>query len=152
MSTLESHWFIARGQSVNLPEQFVNDCAWSDGAHACDGGQSSLAAADILDKFGGRVPTRDAYGGYLSVDGGCYLDVLQDAGMMTDSDKEEEEEERAENKPKPVELSAEGPTSAVRLTDWVVLPERDDVATKHALYTRGPLAVGVNVVDEALYY
>ena len=35
ISSVESHWFIANGQSVNLPEQFVNDCAWSFQAHAC---------------------------------------------------------------------------------------------------------------------
>eukprot|EP00581_Thalassiosira_minuscula_P018176 CAMPEP_0183715224 /NCGR_PEP_ID=MMETSP0737-20130205/9545_1 /TAXON_ID=385413 /ORGANISM="Thalassiosira miniscula, Strain CCMP1093" /LENGTH=824 /DNA_ID=CAMNT_0025944313 /DNA_START=105 /DNA_END=2579 /DNA_ORIENTATION=+ len=138
VSALESHWFIANGQSVVLPEQFVNDCAWSDAAHACDGGDSGGAAKNLIDKFGGKVPTRDAYGGYLSVDGGCYLDVLEDLGMM----------DVGENG----KLAASEPSSMVQLTDWVALPERDDIATKHALYTKGPLSVALNVVDEATYY
>mmetsp|Transcript_4629 Transcript_4629/g.8222 ORF Transcript_4629/g.8222 Transcript_4629/m.8222 type:complete len:733 (-) Transcript_4629:125-2323(-) len=134
VSALESHWYIANGQSVDLPEQFVNDCAWSDSAHACDGGNSGPAAIDIIDKFQGKVPTRDAYGGYLSVDGGCYVDILQDMGLMDDNEL----------------LSTS--SSAVQLTDWVVLPTRDDIATKHALYTKGPLSIALNVVPEALYY
>ncbi|KAL7540674.1 hypothetical protein ACHAXR_010294 [Thalassiosira sp. AJA248-18] len=124
ISALESHWFINHGQSVDLPEQFVNDCTWSDGAHACDGGESAVAALNIIDKFHGKVPLRDSYGGYLSVDGGCYVDILSNIAS----------------------------SSTVQLTDWVVLPVRDDIATKHALLTKGPLAIALNVVDEAMYY
>ncbi|KAL7551679.1 hypothetical protein ACHAWF_017188 [Thalassiosira exigua] len=124
ISSLESHWRITHGESVTLPEQFVNDCAWSDSTHACDGGDSGYAAKALINRFDGRVPTRDEYGGYLSVDGACYNG----------------------------EGGSASPSRGVRLTDWVVLPSRDDIATKHALYTKGPLAVSLNVVDEALYY
>lgn len=139
VSAMESHWYIANGQSVDLPEQFVNDCAWSDAVHACDGGESAYAAKQIVDRFGGNVPTRDAYGGYLSVDGGCYVDILQNMGMTNEDD---------------VNLSSTtAPTeSMVQLTDWAVVPSRDDVAAKHALFTKGPLAIALNVVDEAMYY
>ena len=137
ISALESHWFIAHGQSVDLPEQFVNDCTWSDDVNACDGGESGVAGMEIIRKFGGRVPTREEYGGYLSVDGGCYIDILQDIGIMDGSQNNQ--------------LSMT-PSSTVQLTDWVVLPERDEIATKHALFTKGPLSVALNVVDEALYY
>ena len=92
---------------------------------------------EIIRKFGGRVPTREEYGGYLSVDGGCYIDILQDIGIMDGSQNNQ--------------LSMT-PSSTVQLTDWVVLPERDEIATKHALFTKGPLSVALNVVDEALYY
>ena len=68
------------------------------------------------------------------MDGGCYVDILQDMGLMDDNEL----------------LSTS--SSAVQLTDWVVLPTRDDIATKHALYTKGPLSIAVNVVREALYY
>jgi hypothetical protein len=135
VSSLESHWRITHGETVTLPEQFVNDCAWSDSTHACDGGDSGYAAKALINRFDGRVPTRDEYGGYLSVDGACYVDVLKDVGII-DND----------------EGGSESPSRGVRLTDWVVLPSRDDIATKHALYTKGPLAVSLNVVDEALYY
>ena len=40
----------------------------------------------------------------------------------------------------------------VQLTDWVLVPARDEIAFKHALYTQGPLSIAVNVVDEAMYY
>jgi len=136
VSAMESHWFIHHGESVDLPEQFVNDCSWSDAAHACDGGESGYAAISIVERFQGMVPTRDAYGGYLSVDGKCYVDILQDLGMMGWSFDE---------------VPSAAP-STVRLTDWVVLPPRDDVATKHALFTKGPLSIALNVVSEALYY
>jgi len=138
-SALESHWFIAHNQSVHLPEQFVNDCAWSDAAHACDGGDAGFAAKTIIDNFNGKVPTRDAYGGYLSVDGGCYVDILHDIGMMGDNEL----------------LSSTPPSSSssmVTLSDWVVLPPRDDITTKHALFTKGPLSIAMNIVEEALYY
>ena len=63
---MESHWFINHGgQHVDLPEQFVNDCAWSENVHACDGGESAIAAKVIIDNFKGRIPTRDAYGGEI---------------------------------------------------------------------------------------
>lgn len=137
ISALESHWYIAHNQSVNLPEQFVNDCAWSDGANACDGGDSGAAAMDIISKFQGRVPTRDVYGGYLSVDGGCYVDILQDLGMLGDEG---------------TKVSFANPSFTVQLTEWVEVPPRDDTAAKHALLTKGPLAIALNVVDAALYY
>lgn len=136
ISAMESHWFITHGgQHVDLPEQFVNDCAWSENVHACDGGESAIAAKVIIDNFKGKIPTRDAYGGYLSVDGGCYVDILQDMGMMDDN-----------------ELMSKPSSSTVQLTDWVLLPERDDIATKHALYTKGPVAIAMNIVEEAIYY
>jgi len=40
----------------DLPEQFVNDCAWSNAVHACDGGESGHAAKAIVEMFGGMVP------------------------------------------------------------------------------------------------
>ncbi len=74
----------------------------------------------------------------MSVDGGCYVNVLQDVGMMGSNFNEQP--------------SNESPPTTVQITDWVVLPSRDDIATKHALYTKGPLAIALNVVDEAMYY
>jgi hypothetical protein len=138
LSALESHWFIAHGQSVVLPEQFVNDCAWSRGASGCDGGNANTAAAVVIDRFQGKVPTRDAYGGYLSIDGECYVNVLQEAGLMGGSNG--------------LLSSAAIPSSSVQLTNWMALPPRDDVVAKHALFTQGPLSVAFNVVDESLYY
>jgi len=141
IAALESHWFITHGQSVILPEQFVNDCAWSDAVHACDGGDAGEGAKSLISKFQGKVPTREAYGGYLSVDGACYLDILQDVGVM---DEKEHNQLSA--------ISAPSSPSTVQLTDWVTFLKRDDIATKHALFTKGPLSVALNVVDEAIYY
>ena len=136
ISAMESHWFITHGQAVDLPEQFVNDCAWGEGTHACDGGDASYAAKQIIERFQGVIPTRNAYGGYLSVDAECFVDVLQNMGMMNEDFS-----------------TTELPSSnTVKLTDYVLLPTRDDIATKHALYTQGPLSIAINVVDEAIYY
>jgi len=139
VSAVESHWFIKHGQTVVLPEQFINDCSWSEGTHGCDGGDSGFAAKQMISRFGGMIPTREAYGGYLSVDGGCYVDILQDMGMMSGISFNDI-------------ASASSPPNVVQLTDWVLVPSRDEIAFKHALYTQGPLSIAVNVVDEAMYY
>ena len=108
------------------------DCGWSNSSLACDGGIVGVAAMQLIDRFHGRVPTREVYGGYLSVDGRCYTDILESIGMM--------------------ERVASTLSSTVQFTDWVVIPTRDDIAIKHALLNHGPLSVGFNVVDESLYY
>jgi hypothetical protein len=61
-ATLESNWFLATNLSsiVDIPEQFIVDCAWdNDGSHACDGGNADSAAHTIAHRFGGIVPTRE---------------------------------------------------------------------------------------------
>ena len=71
------------------------------------------------------------------MDGACYVDILRDAGVLDGGGGE------------PTAASS----AVVRLTDWwAVLSSRDDVATKQALFTKGPLSVALNVVDKLLYY
>ncbi|KAL7481184.1 hypothetical protein ACHAW6_006863 [Cyclotella cf. meneghiniana] len=142
ISALESHWFITNSQSVILPEQFVNDCLWTNYSSACDGGQSSVAAVAVLKRFGGMVPTHAVYGGYLSVDGQCYVDILAGLGMLHGN----------RDSLSSTQSASSASSSTVRLLDWTILPERDEVSVKHALINRGPLSVGFNVVDESLYY
>lgn len=72
------------------------------------------------------------------MDAECYVDILQDMGMMDDGSINE--------------LSSTSSSNTVQLTDWVVLPSRDVVAFKHALVTKGPLSIAVNMVEEAMYY
>jgi len=84
------------------------------------------------------------------VDGGCYIDILQSMGMMGGSVVDEDWVWPW--KGTPASDPAPESASAVKLTDWAVLPVRDDVAVKHALFTKGPLSVALNVVDEAMYY
>jgi hypothetical protein len=121
---------------VQLPEQFINDCLWSDDNFGCDGGQSYSAAVAAMKRFGGVVPLAETYGRYLSVDGQCYVDILEGLGMLHGRET----------------LLSQTQPSTVQMTDWVILPERDEVAIKHALLNRGPLSVGFNVVPESLYY
>ena len=71
------------------------------------------------------------------MDAECYVDILQDMGMMNENINE---------------LSSNAVSNMVQLTDWVVLPSRDDIAFKHALVTKGPISIAVNVVEEAMYY
>ncbi|CAD7941096.1 unnamed protein product [Amoebophrya sp. A25] len=71
ISAIESVNFIKMGKAVNLPEQFVIDCTWDTDLAACDGGESNLGAEQIIARFGGRVPTTESYGQYLTVDGYC---------------------------------------------------------------------------------
>ncbi|EED87851.1 papain cysteine protease, partial [Thalassiosira pseudonana CCMP1335] len=121
---IESRWYITNSKFVKLPEQFTVDCLWSEHTQACDGGEAGDAAVLLLDRFQGNIPTRDAYGSYLSSDGTCYE----------------------------VSSTSSSSSSMVQITNWVVIPYRDDVAMKHALLKKGPLSVAFNVVDESLYY
>ncbi|CAD7926379.1 unnamed protein product [Amoebophrya sp. A120] len=61
----------SRGQQVDSPgglsEQFILDCAWGPGSHACDGGNAGASA--LIDI---PIPDATAYGGYLSVAGRCH--------------------------------------------------------------------------------
>merc|ERR1712178_359255 len=74
---IESIQAIQTGQLVDLPEQFVVDCTWTNATgdsgqnSGCDGGDSDIGALEIVRKFGGIVPTAAAYGSYLSVNGFC---------------------------------------------------------------------------------
>ncbi|KAL7464824.1 hypothetical protein ACHAXS_005149 [Conticribra weissflogii] len=141
VSALESHWFIHNSQSVTIGEQFVIDCAWTDYTQACDGGESGVAAKQLLRAFQGRVPTRDVYGGYLSVDGKCYVDILESIGMRNEHQGTRD-----------VTTRFDTASNTVQIQDWVTIPPRDDVTIKHALVTRGPLSIAFNVVPEAIYY
>jgi hypothetical protein len=49
---------------------------------ACDGGEPYVAAVAALQRFSGIVPAHNSYGSYLSVDGQCYVDILEDLGML----------------------------------------------------------------------
>mmetsp|Transcript_14485 Transcript_14485/g.29415 ORF Transcript_14485/g.29415 Transcript_14485/m.29415 type:complete len:811 (-) Transcript_14485:145-2577(-) len=149
VSALESHWFIHNSQSVNIGEQFVIDCAWTDYTQACDGGESGVAAKQLIRSFQGRVPTRDVYGGYLSVDGKCYVDILESIGMMDANSEIDDPVAMAENASAQVSQIS---SNTVQVQDWVTIPPRDDIATKHALFTQGPLSIAFNVVPEAIYY
>lgn len=150
VSALESNWYVATGSSVDIPEQFVVDCVWDKHSSACDGGNYDSAAHTIAVRFQGIVPTRDVYGGYLSVDGECYIDTLQGLGML---DK------------KPDLLSSSLLSYTIHIDTWKhddkgniitapwwYVPSRDDIAVKQALLAQGPLSITITVVDEMRYY
>ena len=172
-SSLESNWFIATGQSVDIPEQFVIDCAWDEESHACDGGNYDSAVHTIVNRFRGLVPTRefgglfllnahlfssfgsrltendrfvtsemctvgDVYGGYLSIDGECYVDTLRGLGML-------------DRKPAD-RLSTAPSSSTVQIDSWWYVPSRNEIAVKQALLSQGPLSITITVVPEMLYY
>jgi len=71
---------------VVLPEQFVLDCTWTNqtgdsGSNSgCDGGDSDIGALEIVRKYGGIVPTAQAYGQYLAVNGFCKDIATMDVG------------------------------------------------------------------------
>lgn len=77
IAPLETMHAIQTGKLIELPEQFVLDCTWNfvsvakGGNSACDGGDASFAALEIIRKYNGAVPTAKAYGEYLSADGYC---------------------------------------------------------------------------------
>eukprot|EP00928_Gymnodinium_smaydae_P071952 TRINITY_DN55409_c0_g1_i1.p1 TRINITY_DN55409_c0_g1~~TRINITY_DN55409_c0_g1_i1.p1 ORF type:complete len:597 (-),score=103.04 TRINITY_DN55409_c0_g1_i1:147-1871(-) len=74
---VEARTAMKTGKRPLLPEQFVIDCAWNffnasvGGNSGCDGGDTNFAAISVLKTYKGKIPTADAYGGYLSVDGYC---------------------------------------------------------------------------------
>merc|ERR1712032_817128 len=114
------------GAVVELPEQFVVDCTWTNGTGdnggnaGCDGGDSDIGALEIVRKFGGVIPTARAYGSYLSVNGFCKDTRLMEVGA--------------------------------KITGWVDIRKRDEQALLHAIFTEGPMSVGIMVPDEMLFY
>jgi len=67
----------SKNKLVVLPEQFMVDCTWtnntgSSGTNSgCDGGDSDIGVLEIVRKYGGVIPSAQAYGSYLSVNGYC---------------------------------------------------------------------------------
>eukprot|EP00927_Polykrikos_kofoidii_P040407 TRINITY_DN3454_c0_g1_i3.p1 TRINITY_DN3454_c0_g1~~TRINITY_DN3454_c0_g1_i3.p1 ORF type:complete len:559 (+),score=73.84 TRINITY_DN3454_c0_g1_i3:170-1678(+) len=126
MGPLESITAIRTGRLVELPEQFVVDCTWTNGTGAsggnfgCDGGDSDIGVLEIVRKYGGTVPSAKAYGSYLSVNGFCKDTRLMDTGA--------------------------------KVTGWVDIQARAEKDLLHALFTIGPLNVNIMVPDEMLYY
>jgi len=121
---IESIHAIMKGKLVELPEQFVVDCTWTNGSTSanmgCDGGNSDTGALEIVRKFGGKIPSAAAYGNYLSVNGYCKDTSLMEVGAV--------------------------------VAGWVDIPKRNDQALLHALFTVGPISVGIMVPDEMLFY
>jgi C1A family cysteine protease len=123
---IESIAAIQTGRYVELPEQLIVDCAWTNGTGAsggnfgCDGGDSDIGALEIVRKFGGVIPTAASYGSYLAVNGYCKDMRLMDVGA--------------------------------KITGWVDIKPRDEHAILEALSTKGPLNVNIMVPDEMLYY
>jgi len=109
---------------IELPEQFVLDCTWTNGTggvnNGCDGGNSDVGALEIVRKFGGIIPSAAAYGQYLSTNGYC-----RDIGLMD---------------------------VGAKITGWVDIKYREGLQVLEALYQRGPLSVGIQVPEDMLYY
>lgn len=90
MEPVESITAIKTGHMTVLPEQFAVDCTWDsfnfshgaaqDGISGCGGGVSDHSAFEIIRKFGGVVPSAEAYGAYLNVDGYCKDTRRMEAG------------------------------------------------------------------------
>lgn len=126
MGPVEAMHAIQTGVHVELPEQFVVDCTWTNSTDAlklnngCDGGNSDVGALEIVRKYGGVIPSAKAYGSYLSVNGYC-----KDTRVM--------------------EVGA-------KLTGWVDIKERDEQGLLDALATKGPVNVNIMVPDEMVYY
>jgi len=121
---IESIQAIQTGRLVELPEQFVVDCAWTNstaGANSgCDGGNSDVGALEIIRKYGGVIPSAKAYGSYLSVNGYCKDTRLMEVGA--------------------------------KITGWVDVKKRDEQGLLRALVSQGPISVGIMVPDEMLFY
>lgn len=123
---IESMLAMQTGKYVELPEQFIVDCAWTNGTGSsggnfgCDGGDSDIGALEVVRKFGGILPSASAYGSYLSINGYCKDTRLMDVGA--------------------------------KVTGWVDIKDRDEKALLSALSTKGPISVGIMVPDEMLFY
>lgn len=126
LGPIESALAIRTGTLTLLPEQFIVDCAWTNGTGSsggnfgCDGGDPDIGALEIIRKYGGVIPTAAAYGSYLSVDGYCKDTRLMETGA--------------------------------KITGWRDIEARDDKGLLDALVAKGPISVGIQVPDEMLYY
>ena len=67
-STLESSWFLAHGELLDLSEQQLVDCAGSTGNQGCNGGLMD-DAFQYIQEFGGMDQTKDYP--YTALDGKC---------------------------------------------------------------------------------
>lgn len=76
ISAVESENAKLTGRMTILPEQAIVDCDWTKESHACDGGFQADAAKDVIERFGGFIPSEEEYGPYLSVDGNCNHDKM----------------------------------------------------------------------------
>lgn len=85
ISAVESANYLKSKPSplIPLPEQMIIDCTWTDELAACDGGESSAGAEQVIAKFGGEIPTADTYGKYLTVDGYCHKQGLQTGALVS---------------------------------------------------------------------
>jgi len=123
---VEAMHAIQTGNLLELPEQFMLDCAWTNGTgesggnFGCDGGDSDIGALEIVRKYGGVIPTARAYGNYLNINGYC-----KDIRNM--------------------EVGA-------KITGWVDIKDRDEEGLLDAVATKGPVNVNIMVPDEMVYY
>jgi len=88
---IEAMQAINTGHLVELPEQFLVDCTWpnatgrSRGNHGCNGGNADVGALELIRKYEGKIPTAEAYGSYLSVNGYCKDIQQMDVGAKFSS-------------------------------------------------------------------
>jgi len=126
LGPVEAHHAIQTGHRIELAEQFLVDCAWSDktgsssGNHGCDGGDADIAIQEMMRKYGGAIPSAQSYGSYQSINGYC-KDIR---GMQI----------------------------GAWVKQWVEIPERDEEGVMDALVRKGPLSVNIMVPDELHYY
>lgn len=62
-------------QPIPLSQQSINDCTWSVGNQACNGGTDYLAYAWLLSFNKGQVASAESYGAYLGQDGFCHFNL-----------------------------------------------------------------------------
>jgi len=123
---IESIQAIRTGRLIELPEQFVVDCTWVNSS----GSSAGNAGCDGGESDIGALEIVRKFGGIVPTaeSYGSYLSVN---GFCKD-----------------VRLMQVG----AKITGWVDIAKRDDHALMEALFTVGPMFVGIQVPDEMLFY
>eukprot|EP00930_Biecheleria_cincta_P030657 TRINITY_DN21232_c0_g1_i1.p1 TRINITY_DN21232_c0_g1~~TRINITY_DN21232_c0_g1_i1.p1 ORF type:complete len:534 (+),score=85.26 TRINITY_DN21232_c0_g1_i1:189-1604(+) len=123
---VESALAVKSGSLKELPEQFLVDCAWTNGTgtsgqnSGCDGGDSDIGILEVVRKYGGVIPSAAAYGSYLGTNGYC-----KDIRRM--------------------EVGA-------KVSGWADVKKNDIEGLKDAIVQKGAISVGIMVPDSMLYY
>merc|ERR1719265_552847 len=123
---IESIQAVQTGKFEVLPEQFIVDCAWTNNTGASHGN----LGCDGGDPDIGVLEIVRKFGGIVPTAAayGTYLSVngyCKDTRLMD---------------------------VGAKVTGWVDIKARDEQALLHALVTKGPISIGIQVPEEMLYY
>jgi len=81
IGAIEGAYFLKTGDLVRLSQQALVDCSWGYGNNGCDGGEDFRAYQYMMEH--GGIPSEDAYGPYMGIDGFCHVQDVTPTATIT---------------------------------------------------------------------